>query len=426
MRALALADRLDPRACGLKVGKEMFVVAGPEPVRWMVERGFAVFLDLKFHDIPNTVAQACAAATRLGVAMLNVHAGGGRAMLEAARDAVTRTAQAVGARAAAADRRHRADEPRRRRPARDGRSRTAPRVTRCASRASPAIAASTASSARRSRRRRCAPRSGLRSRSSRRASGSRARSATTRRASSRRRPRSRTAPTTSSIGRPITQRGRSGRDARRHQSFHRSRLNEDHDDRDRLRRSRHRRLPRRGRQRRPRPRRRRAQDRRSCSAGGVPIHEPGLQPMIERNVAAGRLRFTTDVDEAVAHGALQFIAVGTPPDEDGSADMSYVLQAARNIGAADRRTGRSSSTSRRCRWAPPTACAPRSPRSSRSAACEHRVRGRLESRIPEGRRGDRGFHAARSHRDRRRRSARGRGDARRLRAVPAQPRAACS
>jgi UDPglucose 6-dehydrogenase len=67
--------------------------------------------------------------------------------------------------------------------------------------------------------------------------------------------------------------------------------------------------------------------------GGVPIHEPGLQPMIARNVAAGRLRFTTDVDAAVAHGALQFIAVGTPPDEDGSADMQYVLAAARDIGA---------------------------------------------------------------------------------------------
>ena len=66
--------------------------------------------------------------------------------------------------------------------------------------------------------------------------------------------------------------------------------------------------------------------------GGVPIHEPGLAPMIERNVAAGRLRFTTDVDAAVAHGAVQFIAVGTPPDEDGSADMQYVLAAARNIG----------------------------------------------------------------------------------------------
>ena len=96
MHALALADRLDPRACGLKVGKEMFVVAGPEPVRWMIERGFAVFLDLKFHDIPNTVAQACAAATRLGVAMLNVHAGGGRRMLRAAREAVDRTARVSG------------------------------------------------------------------------------------------------------------------------------------------------------------------------------------------------------------------------------------------------------------------------------------------------------------------------------------------
>ena len=96
MHALALADRLDPRACALKVGKEMFVVAGPEPVRWMVERGFRVFLDLKFHDIPNTVAQACAAATRLGVWMLNVHAAGGRAMLAAARDSVDRTASEIG------------------------------------------------------------------------------------------------------------------------------------------------------------------------------------------------------------------------------------------------------------------------------------------------------------------------------------------
>jgi UDPglucose 6-dehydrogenase len=68
------------------------------------------------------------------------------------------------------------------------------------------------------------------------------------------------------------------------------------------------------------------------NSGGVPIHEPGLQPMIARNVAAGRLRFTTDVDAAVAHGSLQFIAVGTPPDEDGSADMQYVLSAARAIG----------------------------------------------------------------------------------------------
>jgi orotidine-5'-phosphate decarboxylase len=96
MRALALADRLDPAACALKVGKEMFVVAGPEPVRWMVARGFRVFLDLKFHDIPNTVAQACAAATRLGVWMLNVHAAGGAAMLTAARAAVDETAAEEG------------------------------------------------------------------------------------------------------------------------------------------------------------------------------------------------------------------------------------------------------------------------------------------------------------------------------------------
>ena len=97
MHALALADRLDPHNCALKVGKEMFVVAGPEPVRWMIQRGFNVFLDLKFHDIPNTVAQACAAATRLGVWMLNVHAAGGRAMLTAARQSVDRVAAERGA-----------------------------------------------------------------------------------------------------------------------------------------------------------------------------------------------------------------------------------------------------------------------------------------------------------------------------------------
>jgi UDPglucose 6-dehydrogenase len=67
--------------------------------------------------------------------------------------------------------------------------------------------------------------------------------------------------------------------------------------------------------------------------GGVPIHEPGLPEMIRRNVAAGRLQFTTDIDAAVSHGTLQFIAVGTPPDEDGSADMRHVIAAARSIGA---------------------------------------------------------------------------------------------
>jgi len=96
VRALALADRLDPAACGLKIGKELFVVAGPELVRWVVARGFRVFLDLKFHDIPNTVAQACTAATRLGVWMMNVHASGGRAMLAAARAAVDDAAAEQG------------------------------------------------------------------------------------------------------------------------------------------------------------------------------------------------------------------------------------------------------------------------------------------------------------------------------------------
>jgi UDPglucose 6-dehydrogenase len=67
-------------------------------------------------------------------------------------------------------------------------------------------------------------------------------------------------------------------------------------------------------------------------AGGIPIHEPGLQEMVRRNVAAGRLHFTTDVNRAVEHGVIQFIAVGTPPDEDGSADLQYVLAAARTIG----------------------------------------------------------------------------------------------
>lgn len=66
--------------------------------------------------------------------------------------------------------------------------------------------------------------------------------------------------------------------------------------------------------------------------GGIPIYEPGLQAMVQRNVAAGRLRFTTSVEESVAWGTVQFIAVGTPPDEDGSADLQYVVAAARNIG----------------------------------------------------------------------------------------------
>lgn len=66
--------------------------------------------------------------------------------------------------------------------------------------------------------------------------------------------------------------------------------------------------------------------------GGIPIYEPGLEEMVKRNVAAGRLRFTTNIEESVAHGTIQFIGVGTPPDEDGSADLQYVTAAARNIG----------------------------------------------------------------------------------------------
>ncbi len=83
--ALELVERLDPGLCRLKVGKEMFTRLGPGFVSDLSGRGFDVFLDLKFHDIPNTVAAACGAAADLGVWMLNVHASGGRRMLEAAR-----------------------------------------------------------------------------------------------------------------------------------------------------------------------------------------------------------------------------------------------------------------------------------------------------------------------------------------------------
>ena len=70
----------------------------------------------------------------------------------------------------------------------------------------------------------------------------------------------------------------------------------------------------------------------TLNAGGIPIFEPGLEAMVARNRAAGRLRFSTDTAQGARHGEIQFIAVGTPPDEDGSADLTYVVQAARNIG----------------------------------------------------------------------------------------------
>lgn len=86
--AMGLVSKLEPEACRVKVGKELFTCSGPALVNSLVERGFDVFLDLKYHDIPNTVARACEAAARLGVWMLNVHTSGGRNMLLAAREAI--------------------------------------------------------------------------------------------------------------------------------------------------------------------------------------------------------------------------------------------------------------------------------------------------------------------------------------------------
>ncbi|MCA0892198.1 orotidine-5'-phosphate decarboxylase [Microbulbifer agarilyticus] len=86
--ALAMAGRLDPATCRVKVGKELFTIAGPDLVRKLVASGFEVFLDLKFHDIPNTVAAAVRAAANLGVWMVNVHASGGERMMRAAREAL--------------------------------------------------------------------------------------------------------------------------------------------------------------------------------------------------------------------------------------------------------------------------------------------------------------------------------------------------
>ena len=135
---------------------------------------------------------------------------------------------------------------------------------------------------------------------------------------------------------------------------------------------------------------------RILNEGGMPIHEPGLLEMVRRNAAAGRLQFTTDVAAAVAHGTIQFIGVGTPPDEDGSADLQYVLAAARSIGRhmtdykviVDKSTV-PVGTADKVRAAVADELAKR--------GAEARLRGRLQPRVPEGRRGGRRLHAARPH-----------------------------
>ena len=90
-QALEVADQLDPGKCRVKVGKELFTREGPGVVKALHEKGFDVFLDLKFHDIPNPVARACSVAADLGVWMVNVHASGGRRMMEAAAKAIAQT-----------------------------------------------------------------------------------------------------------------------------------------------------------------------------------------------------------------------------------------------------------------------------------------------------------------------------------------------
>jgi len=89
--ALDLCKKLDPASCKIKIGKELFTRAGPALVEKLISSDFDVFLDLKYHDIPNTVASACRAAADLGVWMLNVHASGGKVMMEAANEALDKT-----------------------------------------------------------------------------------------------------------------------------------------------------------------------------------------------------------------------------------------------------------------------------------------------------------------------------------------------
>jgi len=90
-KAKELIQKLSPEICGIKVGKELFTACGPEIIEWVQEKGFKVFLDLKYHDIPNTVERACFAASKMGVSILNVHALGGKDMMLAAKEGVDKS-----------------------------------------------------------------------------------------------------------------------------------------------------------------------------------------------------------------------------------------------------------------------------------------------------------------------------------------------
>ena len=90
-KAKELIQKLPPEICGIKVGKELFTACGPEIIEWIQKKGFKVFLDLKYHDIPNTVERACFVASKMGVSILNVHALGGKDMMLAAKEGVDKT-----------------------------------------------------------------------------------------------------------------------------------------------------------------------------------------------------------------------------------------------------------------------------------------------------------------------------------------------
>ena len=141
------------------------------------------------------------------------------------------------------------------------------------------------------------------------------------------------------------------------------------------------------------------------NSGGVPIYEPGLEQIVRKNAEAGRLRFTTDIAAGVAHGTLQFIAVGTPPGEDGSADLQYVIAAARNIGRlmTEYKVIVDKSTV-------PVGTADKVKQAVQEELDKRGVKtafsGRVQPGVPQGRRGDRRLQAPGPHRDRRRTTSR--------------------